>query len=193
MKDRLITVCKNLWIIALIVFAIIALVVEFNIILWLFNFDSIGNVILTISNLILAVCAILALRSWEKELNKKREYETIDYLLKLVINTQDTLSSRFYRVLLGLNATNGEPLNIQSIQDNVVNIGKEFEFISLKCKTINREDLSNHANTLSKLFQEFVDVKHDRHETFYASYLHDYDGFKTKVDKALIETKQSCI
>lgn len=193
MKNSLLNICKNLWIIILIILAVIIFIFEFNIILWLLSFIDINNIIATISNLIIAVCAILALRSWEKELNKKRKYEAIDYLLNLVINAQNLLTSRFYRALLGLHDTNEDSLNKQNIQGDVINLGKDFEFISLKFKTMGKDNLSNYANNLSKMFQEFVDVQHDRNEPFYEAYLHNYNGFKAKVDKALLEAKQNCI
>ena len=193
MKNSLLNICKNLWIIILIILAVIIFIFEFNIILWLLSFIDINNIIATISNLIIAVCAILALRSWEKELNKKREYEAIDYLLNLIINAQNLLTSRFYRALLGLHDTNEDSLNKQNIQGDVINLGKDFEFISLKFKTMGKDNLSNYANNLSKMFQEFVDVQHDRNEPFYEAYLHNYNGFKAKVDKALLEAKQNCI
>jgi len=191
--NKLLDLCKKLWISILIILAVIVIIIEFYTIFWLIDFDGINNTIKIFSNIILAACAVIALTNWKKELKSKREYETIDSLLKLIIKTQNMLSAKFCRVLLGLNDTNGETLNVQVIQSNVIDIGNEFEFISLKCKTFNNTLLEEKALALSKLFKEFVDVQMERNETFYELYLHNYNNFKTNVDKMLLETKQDCI
>jgi len=191
--NKLLDLCKKLWISILIILAVIVIIIEFYTIFWLIDFDGINNTIKIFSNIILAACAVIALTNWKKELKSKREYETIDSLLKLIIKRQNMLSAKFCRVLLGLNDTNGETLNVQVIQSNVIDIGNEFEFISLKCKTFNNTLLEEKALALSKLFKEFVDVQMERNETFYELYLHNYNNFKTNVDKMLLETKQDCI
>ena len=192
MKERLLTTCKILWIIALIIFAIIVLIMELNVIQWLQSFININDFVIMITNLILAICAILALANWKKELNKKRQFDIVDELLVLIIKTQTFLKEDFLFYRVGSKDTKMQEENIPKINRKAILYGKEFELLYSRLMTVGLQDFANKTKNIASKFTYSIKNDNGTYNCFYESCLDATSNFSTEIVQELSELRTMC-
>lgn len=192
MKERLLTTCKILWIIALIIFAIIVLIMELNVIQWLQSFININDFVIMITNLILAICAILALANWKKELNKKRQFDIVDELLVLIIKTQTFLKEDFLFYRVGSKDTKMQEENIPKINRKAILYGKEFELLYSRLMTVGLQDFANKTKNIASKFTYSIKNDNGTYNFFYESCLDATSNFGAEIVQELSELRTMC-
>lgn len=192
MNERLLTTCKILWIIALIIFAIIVLIMELNVIQWLLSFININDFVIMITNLILAICAILALANWKKELNKKRQFDIVDELLVLIIKTQTFLKEDFLFYRVGSKDTKMQEENIPKINRKAILYGKEFELLYSRLMTVGLQDFANKTKNIASKFTYSIKNDNGTYNCFYESCLDSTSNFGAEIVQELSELRTMC-
>ena len=190
--DKLLDLCKKLWLYILIMLAIIVILTEFYAFSWLINFDSISNFIITISNAILAFCAAYALANWKKELKKKRQFDIIDELLTLIIKTQTFLKEDFEFYKVGSEDTEEKKVNIPSIIRRAILFGKNFELLYSKLMTVGLKDFANKTKDLVPKFAYSVKNDNGNYASFYEVCLDEDSNFRTNTIQELSELRTMC-
>lgn len=190
--NKLLELCKILWIAILIILAIIIIIIEINTIIWLIYFDGINNTIVAISNLTLAICAIFTIANWKKELKKKRQFDIVDELLMLIIKAQTFLKEDFLFYRVGSKDTKMQEENIPKINRRAILCGKEFELLYSRLMTVGLQDFANKTKNIASKFTYSIKNDNGTYNCFYESCLDATSNFSTEIVQELSELRTMC-
>lgn len=190
--DNLNYLCKSSWIIVLIILAISIIIYETYILLWITGLYNATDIIIMVANSIMAICAVVALTGWKKELKKKRQFDVIDELLALIIKVQIFLKEDFLFYRIGLPDCELKEENYPRINRKAILYGKNFDLLYSKCMTVGLNLFAEKIQNLSKKFYYSVKKNDGTYTGFYEECKRTDSNFKDSLLNSLLELKRLC-